>query len=60
MQHLLRHHLFALTPLLLCLGLAMGSLQGQILISEWMASNGDSAVDEDGETLLGGVDSSGR
>gem|GEM_PF-6733523 len=38
MQHLLRHHLFALTPLLLCLGLAMGSLQGLILISEWMAS----------------------
>ena len=28
----------------------MGSLQGQILISEWMASNGDSSVDEDGES----------
>ncbi len=50
MQDLLRYRLSGLTTLLLWLGLSMGSLQGQILISEWMASNGDSSVDEDGES----------
>ncbi|MGA0438478.1 MAG: chitobiase/beta-hexosaminidase C-terminal domain-containing protein, partial [Limisphaerales bacterium] len=50
MQDLLRYRLSGLTTLLLWLALSMGSLQGQILISEWMASNGDSSVDEDGES----------
>ena len=50
MQDLQRYRLSGLTTLLLWLGLSMGSLQGQILISEWMASNGDSSVDEDGES----------
>ena len=50
MQDLQRYRLSGLTTLLLWLGLSMGSLQGQILISEWMASNGDSLVDEDGES----------
>ena len=45
----LRHLSFFLFSAIGCMALAQ-PLNGQILISEWMASNGDSSVDEDGDS----------